>query len=302
MRNLRYFFLFSSLFFVVFSTGCVPETYQYSSEFGKAGSAKGEFLGPTDMLTTKSGDLLIADSGNNRIQIVGIDGTPKLAIGEYGTTWFKFQGISGLGQNRLSGEIAVCDLRGSKIVKFDANGTPLLRFTERVKCPIDVDFDKIGNMYVIMAKQPYIFMYDVVGRFQKTIGGKGKAAFIFPSSILINDETIYVADFGSKRIVKMNMNGDVQAEITQKGEFEPLKGPSGMFFDPSQNSFLLDLGEVPVVMLAPDGALISKIGSFGKEPGQFLYPKGIAAKDTGEVFVLDNSRNVVIVFKKAPGK
>jgi len=90
----------------------------------------------------------------------------------------------------------------------------------------------------------------------------------------------------------------VVQEYSQKGEYEPLKGPSGVCVDSNGNLYLLDLGEVPVVTLDAQGGLISKIGNFGKEPGQFLYPRGIVVTESGDVLVMDNSRNVLLVFKK----
>lgn len=299
MTKNRFPFICFALILVSLVLGCVPETFQFSSEFGKSGSGKGEFLAPTDLALMKNGDLLVADSGNNRVQVLSAtDGMCKMSFGEYGTTGFKLQGISGVAVNALSGEIAVCDLKGHKVVKFDAAGNPILRFTDKVRCPVDVEFDKLGNMYVLMTKQPGIFKFDPRGRYLDTIGGKGKAAFVFATNLLFKNDHFYVTDYGSRRVVKMTPAGEVVKEITQKGEFEPLKGPGGIYVDDQENFFVLDLGEVPVSMINKDGNLISRIGAFGKEPGQFLFPRGIVARDSGEVLILDYTRNVILSFKR----
>ena len=280
--------------------GCVPETYKFVTEIGKPGSGRGEFLGATDIALTPDGNVVIADAGNNRFQVVSpSDGSVKVTGGEYGTTGTKIQGITGVGVNPVTGDIYVCDYRGGKVVKYSKTGSPLARIVDKVRGPMDVAIDRQGNTFVVMSKQPAIFKYDLVGNFIETIGGKGKAALVYPTSIVIKNDDMYVSDYGSKRLLKMTLKGEVVQEFSQKGEYEPLKGPSGICVDASGNLFLLDLGEVPVVSLDRQGGLISKIGNFGKEAGQFLFPRGIVVTDPGDVLVMDNSRNVLLVFKKS---
>lgn len=281
-------------------TGCVPDKYGFSSEFGKPGSGRGEFLSPADMDLSPDGDLVISDSGNNRIQVVSPkNGAYKLAFGEYGTTGFKISGIAGCGANPLTGDIWVCDMRGNKLVKFSKTGAPLLKVDKKMKSPIDVAIDRQGNIYVLMSKQADIVKFDGFGNHIGNIGGTGKTALVFPTSITAREDALYVTDYGGRRILKMSLTGELIKEYTKKGEYEDLKGPSNIFIDSRGNLLVLDMGEVPIAILSPDGQLLSKIGEFGNEKGQFLYPRGIVSTSNGEIFVLDNSRNCVLTFKNA---
>lgn len=286
----------------LFIIGCVPEKYQFDSEFGKSGSGKGEFLSATDMALNPDGDLVVCDSGNNRFQIISsTDGTQKASGGEYGTTGFKIQGLSGCGVNPSNGDIWLCDLRGNKVVKYDKRGNPLLKIVdkERMRFPIDIAVDRRGDIYVLMSKQPQIYKFDgISGSFLETIGGTGKSALLYATSILITEDHAFVTDYGGRRILQLTLKGEFISEIDKKGDYEEMRGPSGLFVDGQGNFLVLDLGEVPVVMLDNQGKLTSKIGNFGSEKGQFLYPRGIVAKPSGEILVLDNSRNVILVFKK----
>lgn len=290
--------LFISIVSLTFLTGCVPDKYQFSSEFGKPGSGRGEFLSPTDMDINSDGDLVISDSGNNRIQIVSSkNGSHKISFGEYGTTGFKLSGTAGCGVNPLTGEVWVCDLRGNKLVKFSKTGVPLLKVVDKMRSPTDITVDRQGNIYVLMSKQVDILKFDGFGRFIGNIGGTGKTALVFPTSITFRDDSLYISDYGGKRILKMSLKGEFIREFAKKGDYEELKGPSNLFVDSKGNILVLDLGEVPIAILSPEGLLLSKIGAFGNEQGQFLYPRGIVAKSTGEILVLDNSRNCVLTFK-----
>jgi len=285
-----------------FSSGCVPDKYKFTGEFGKPGSGKGEFLSGTDMAINKDGDLIICDAGNSRFQIVSSDdGSPKLVAGEHGTTGYKVQGISGIGVNPLTSDIWLCDLRGNKLVKFDKRGNPIAKAVDKMKYPLDCAVDRMGNVYVIMSKQPALYKYDAQGAFMETIGGTAKAALIYATSIVIYEDYIYVADFGGKKVIKLSLKGEFIREFDKKGVGkydEEMKGPSSIFVDNSGNLLILDLGDIPILILSPDGEIISRIGTYGNEKGQFLYPRGIVEKPSGEIIVLDNSRNVALTFKK----
>jgi DNA-binding beta-propeller fold protein YncE len=281
-------------------SGCVPNKFQFEKEFGSSGANRGEFLSATDLDMTSEGNLVIADSGNTRVQVISTDGSPIMAAGESGREGYKLQSITGIGVNPLTNDIMVCDQRGNKIVRFSPQGDPNLRITAKMKYPMDVAVDRQGYNYVIMSKIPEIYKYDANGGFVSTIGGSGKGVLVFPTSILLHSDHIYVTDFGGKRIVKLDMNGQFVSEYKSKGEYEEIKGPSSMHIDKSGNLYILDLGEVPVVILSPEGQLISKIGDFGNQSGRFLFPTGVIAKSPEEIYVLDNSRNTILNFVKKP--
>ena len=290
--------LYITVVLMLFTTGCVPNNFMFQKEFGKSGSGQAEFLSPTDMDLDKKGNLVIADAGNTRFQIISTDGNVVSTGGEFGLDGTKLQSISGIGVDRVDNVVWVCDQKGNKVVKFDTDGTPLAKVTKNMKYPMDVASDKDNNIYVLMSRKSEIYKYSDDGTFIEKIGGGDKASLIFPTSITIFNNIIYVTDFGGKRIVKMNLDGSFIEEITKKGEYEEMRGPSGLFIDEYGNLYVLDLGEVPVVVLSSTGEVISQIGAFGNHEGNFLYPTGVVAKSQNQVFVLDNSRNTILSFEK----
>lgn len=298
MLNKKQAWLSLTLILLAFSTGCVPNNFAYNKEYGKSGSGTGEFLSATDMDKDSDGNLVVADAGNTRFQVITTSGNVIKQGGEFGTDRLKLQSISGIGVDQTLGFIWVCDQKGNKLVRFDSDGRPDIKVTKNMKFPMDVTVDNDSNLYVIMTRNPDIYKYDSEGNFIDKIGGKGKGALVFPTSITIHKDVLYVTDFGGKRIAKFDLDGNYIEEIKNKGEYEEMQGPSGLTLDEDGNLYVLDLGEVPVVVLTPDGKLISQIGSFGNQEGSFLYPTGVIAKSKDDVFVLDNSRNAIINFKK----
>ena len=290
--------LYAMLIVILFSTGCVPNNFSFNKEIGKSGSGSVEFLSPTDLDMDKKGNLVVADAGNTRFQIISTDGNVVATGGEFGLGKLKLQSISGIGVDRDNNIIWVCDQKGSKLLKYDTDGTVITKVSKNVTFPMDVAVDKNKNIYVLMSRKPEIYKYDDDGNFIEKIGGKEKTSFIYPTSIAIYNDIIHVADFGGKRIVKLTLDGNFVEEIRTKGEYEEMKGPSSIFIDDAGYIYILDLGEVPVVVLAPDGKLISQIGSFGNQEGNFLYPTGVVAQNQTDVYVLDNTRNTILNFSK----
>jgi len=297
-------FIWVVILITITITGCVPDKFQFEKEICESGSGGGQLLGGTDMDLTKEGFLVIADAGNKRFQIISPEGTSIMTGGDSSSVRenYKLGSLTGIGVDKVTNDIWVCDQRENKIVRFDSYGKPNLRITKNVRRPMDVAIGKDGAAYVIMSKKSSIFKYDKNGKFLEAIGGTGKGTMIYPTTINISNDFIYITDYAGKRILKLDINGEFVAEFCSKGEQEALMGPSCLHTDAEGNLYVLDLGEIPIVILSPDGELVSKIGEFGETKGQFLYPTGILAKTNEDIYVLDNTKNTILNFKKKPEK
>ena len=61
--------------------------------------------------------------------------------------------------------------------------------------------------------------------------------------------------------------------------------------------YVIDSGNHKVFKLNVFGSLVAEQGSFGKEPGKFGYPQGIAVDPRGYVLVADTNNNRVQKFR-----
>ena len=86
--------------------------------FGKFGSAQGEFNCPCALVVDTNERLIVADSGNCRIQVMNLDGTYLSSI--CGNK-FLFQSIDSLAGLDPEGNILVID--SSRVVAISLNGT-----------------------------------------------------------------------------------------------------------------------------------------------------------------------------------
>jgi hypothetical protein len=73
-----------------------------------------------------------------------------------------------------------------------------------------LDFDNVGNIYILDRTKYMIFKYDPKGSFVKSFGrqGQGPGEFIVPGIINVRKDTLYVTDVDSYKISKFNLDGE----------------------------------------------------------------------------------------------
>ena len=58
-----------------------PGSYKQVGKWGKSGAANGQFRGPFGIATDKSGDVYVADTDNNRVQVFSASGRVPAEVG-----------------------------------------------------------------------------------------------------------------------------------------------------------------------------------------------------------------------------
>jgi hypothetical protein len=90
-------------------------------QVGGPGSAPSELSGPSDLTVDAAGNIVVADTGNDRVQVYGRDGEPLLSI-------HAVEGYSSLDHPSQvfatdSGELLVLDKAGCRVTVFATNVT-----------------------------------------------------------------------------------------------------------------------------------------------------------------------------------
>jgi tripartite motif-containing protein 71 len=87
----------------------------YINGFGSEGTGPGQFKHPRGITTDSEGFILVADSGNNRIQVFrGNDYAYITSFGGMGTDSGKFRGIEGITCNN-NGDVVIADKENHRI-------------------------------------------------------------------------------------------------------------------------------------------------------------------------------------------
>ncbi len=251
--------------------------------FGSKGSAYGELNHPCGIaVDKKSGNIIVADTGNHRIQVFDCKGNFLRAFGSKGIQTGQFGSPCGVAVDKQSGNIIVADTDNSRIQVFDSNGVFVRAFGSlgssngELHDPLGVAVDRKGNIIVADTENNRIQVFNSCGHFLHDFG-----EFLDPSGVAVNKEgDIIVADTNSHCIQVFDFYGNIKhtfgSEGTSIGKF---KGPCGVAVDRNSNILVVDDDRIQVFNF--DGAFVGTIGD------QFNRLDGIAVDKAGNVIVLN---------------
>ncbi len=247
-------------------TGAIEEHNEKGEllqRFANRGEGEGEVLEPRRLAIDSSGDLWVADAGNNRIDVF----TEK---GEYVTEF----GGKGSGSEQV---------RYPTGVALDSNGNVWVADDENNRV------DKWRTYGV----QPPLFS-NAFGSL-----GTGNGQFNGPPAVAVSaiNGTLAVSDEKNDRIEEFNEEGEfVRAfgsEGTGNGKF---KEPRGVAVDTNDALFVADTGNNRVEEFTEKGGYENQFGSEGTEKGKFKEPRGVAVDPNGNIWVADSGNSRVQEF------
>ncbi|HZD16637.1 MAG TPA: hypothetical protein VE669_00700 [Actinomycetota bacterium] len=184
--------------------------------------------------------------------------------------------------------------------------------------PYDVELS--GGRIVVSSNDGLYFFDDnghVVARWGgatrkgENLRGNKLGAFNFPDAFAVDADTgrIYVADTLNRRVVALGSAGrwrwvsgspDADQEITSFWQL-----PRGIEVGPDGNLYVVDtfradaegMGTGHLVVLSPDGDLLSEFGRAGTADGSFSFPEQLASGPDGLWAIADRENNRVVVFR-----
>jgi DNA-binding beta-propeller fold protein YncE len=283
----------------------------FVDEFGGSGNGEGEFDSPTALVLDTTTDLLyIADSGNDRIQIIDVDGN--------------------CGNDELANDVCFVDEFGGS-----GNGEGEFDFSSELPLPSGLALDTTtGLLYVADTGNNRIQIIDVDGNcgndelandvcFVDEFGGSGngEGEFDLPSGLALHtdNDMLYVADSDNNQIQIIDVDGncsgsneladnicfvDEFGEVgDEKGEF---KSPSGLTLDVANDIlYIADTDNERIQIIDVDGncsgsdeltddvCFEGEFGEVGDDEGEFDVPSALildAADDLLYVADTDNNR------------
>ncbi len=254
-----------------------------TSTFGKRGKDIGEFEKSVTSMTAHNDHLFVADSGNDRIQVLWINSDgglfPKSVFGKEGNRSGEFQGSLGIAIK--DDYLFVADSKNNHI--------QVLRINPDGSLSPKSAFGKEGNRLGEFDGLPIL-------------------------NLIAKDNYLYAADSGNNRIQVLRINPD--GSLSPKSAFGKegnRLGEFGRFSHPMLNTpaplslvvkdeylFVADSANhrIQVLRINPDGSLSPKsaIGKNGNRLGEFQGPFGLAIKDD-YLFVADSANHRIQVLR-----
>jgi DNA-binding beta-propeller fold protein YncE len=210
----------------------------------------------------------VADSDNNRIQVLSLDGVPVFQFGSEGDEAGQFKKPEGVAVNS-NGVIYVADTQNNRIQIFSNDGIFLTAF----------------------------------GKYGTSEEGKKSAEIVFqnPKAITIDSENlVYVLDSGNNRIQVFKEDGAFVGEIGGQGKSAGrFKQPGDITKDENNYLYVTDQGNHRVQIFSPGGEFVMSFGSYGEGPGYFRQLSAIAASE-GKIFIADYKTDQIQAFRFYP--
>lgn len=255
----------------------VPET-----PIGSTGSLDGQMRAPQGVALQPDGTVVVADTGNNRLQAFDRAGTfiarpwptglltPMAVVAE------------------PTGALLVLDSGNSRIVRvlpdgsldsaFDFSGGPGAA-EGRLSAAQGLATDRLGRVYVADTGNDRVQVLDPSGAFDHVLG---VGVLSRPRGVAVGfDGTVYVSDAGHSRVLAFDpisraVSGTIGAPGMLDGQFVD---PAGIAVDDLGRVVVSDSATGRVQRFRPDDVFLDAFGG----PGQLAAPAGIAANAIGVV-------------------
>ena len=261
---------------------------------GTQGSANGmgttaSFFAPAGVAVDATGNVYVADYGNNMIRMINPSGLVSTLAGNS-------SGASG-----------------------SANGTGT---AASFKSPSGVAVDAAGNVYVADAGNNMIRKiitttpsFGVVTTLAgaASLGSANGTPFNSPSGVAVDaGGNVYVADQGNSLIQKISQSGVPSGVVTTMagsgtngsangtGTAASFNAPQGVAVDAAGNVYVADYGNSLIRMISASGVVSTLAGNgvAGSANGtgsaaSLNHPSGVAVDAGGNVYVADNSNNMI---------
>jgi len=220
------------------------------------------FGGMNGVAVDDSGNVWIADTGNNQVDEFNADGIQlKILTAANSVNLNKPMGVAIDG----TGNVYVADAGNNRVVKFSPAGQYVSSLTTS---------GLVTNGKPVLMRGP-----------------QGVAAD--------KDGNVYVADTGNNRVEKFDSTGAFGLAFTVSGlgmNNGKLNQPQGVAVDKDGNVFVADTGNNEIEQFTPAGTLSTAWNSNGNamlKNGSMNKPRGIAVDKHGTVFVADTGNDQV---------
>jgi DNA-binding beta-propeller fold protein YncE len=180
---------------------------------GGRGPARGQFDSPRGLTVDLSGNILVSDSGNGRIQKFSPTGAFLNIIGQPGAMAQRLRAPDGIAVDR-NGFIYVADAGNHNVQRLAPNGISIATWKgpePGFYGPRDVAIGPDNSVYVVDQGRTRVVRFSSDGVIRRVWGspGKGDGQFSDPSSVAVDQRNnrVYVADPGNQRIQVFDLDG-----------------------------------------------------------------------------------------------
>lgn len=284
---------------IVSETATQPLSLTWLVTLGSPGSRPGQFLEPRDVAVLPEGDLVIADTGNKRVQVIDPQGTPLwMMLGAP----YDFQEPVALGVNSRR-EVLVLDSTLQWVYRYQPTGELIDRFggpTAYLFHPRGLSVFNDDTVALADTGTSRIVLFNAAGSQAGVIGGlgSGPGQFNEPTDVLRDAQGSYfVAESENDRIQRVDGRGNPLGQWAIPPAYA-YNGPH-LAFGPDGSIFMTESESGSLFRYAPDGALLDQWQTI--DPVTLAAPVGIYFDaNRSRLYVTDVKAHQIHVFAVQP--
>ncbi len=200
-----------------------------------------------------------------------------------------------------NGKIYICDTGLDVLEILDLENNSFEYFNPggrgQLKKPVNCSVDEKGQLFIADVGRKQIVIFDTLGEYVNSIGEAGNFK---PTDVFVKKDKIWVANFVNNKIhvySKKTFELLYTLPESETGSEDFLYSPSNIYIT-DQKVYVSDFGDFKIKIYNHDGEFISSVGSYGRNIGQFVRPKGIAVDREANLYVVDAGFENTQIFNK----
>jgi streptogramin lyase len=270
---------------------------------GAPGSLPGQLSDPTGVTRGFDGNIYVANTGNDRIEVFEPDGTVLPPLGGPGSGPGQFSEPSSVEGLATESSLLVLDAGNNRVQKLSLSGVPVAGFNGpsgagplpgSFNAPQGITADADGQFWVADTGNNRVQTFAADGTYLETIG---EGALSRPRGVALGlDGTLYVSDSEHNQIVAYPPGAPMNAPGTQvvgpgslPGEVED---PGGIALDAHGRLDVADSGNARIERFTADGTYLDSYS--GEGSAQLRRPEGIFITPSGNLLVADAAASVIV--------
>lgn len=293
--------------------GAGASTPQIFDTLGSAGSDDGELDNPRGVAVSRTtGDVFVADTGNDRIVRYDADGRFIRTYGETPVAGVPLDQPWDVAMSSSATGIVVADTGNDRIVTFNIEtGLPVDHWGStgsgayRFRSPRGVHVGSSGHTYVADTGNNKVKIYDIADTHEATLGstGSGPGQFNSPRDVAVNiNGRLFVTDTGNDRVSVWNLQTHTFVRTfgsTGSGN-RRFEAPAGIWEagnnPPTDSMFIADTGNDRISVWRYDdfadvATWESTFGATGDENEQYEAPRNVAVGQDLRRYVIDSGND-----------
>lgn len=201
------------------------------------------------------------------------------------------------------GRLLVADpgQKGVHIYDFEKHKYQFLKGPKgkTLESPIDIACDTNDDIYVTDSARRLVYVFDLRGRFLRTIGGSSPNAQLRRPTGMALDRAarrLYLADTLRHQVLVFGLDGSLIQTIGNRGAAPgDFNFPTALALSAGK-LYVVDAMNFRVQAFTREGRFVNAFGKPGVQTGTLNRPKGIAADTEGNLYIADALFETVQVF------